>query len=234
MIVEGERSADSLDDQLMRLFSRNIGIGLETLQMKEGLDEAQREIAYRLGGAVESRSKETANHIRRVAEMSALIGVSWGLSEQEAMILKYASPLHDVGKIGIPDHILNKPGKHTAEEWEIMKTHAHIGYELVYSPDLEILRIGGLIALEHHERWDGRGYPFGKAREEIGIHGRIVAAIDVFDALGSKRCYKNAWPLEHIVDVMRQERGAHFDPTVIDVILDRLDDLTAIREALPD
>jgi response regulator RpfG family c-di-GMP phosphodiesterase len=234
MIVEGERSADSLDDQLMRLFSRNIGIGLENLQMKEGLDEAQREIAYRLGGAVESRSKETANHIRRVAEMSALIGVSWGLSEQEAMILKYASPLHDVGKIGIPDHILNKPGKHTAEEWEIMKTHAHIGYELVYSPDLEILRIGGLIALEHHERWDGRGYPFGKAREEIGIHGRIVAAIDVFDALGSKRCYKNAWPLEHIVDVMRQERGAHFDPTVIDVILDRLDDLTAIREALPD
>jgi len=234
LIVEGERSAGSLDDQLMRLFSRNIGIGLENLEIKEGLDEAQREIAYRLGGAVESRSKETANHIRRVAEMSALVGLSCGLSEQEAMILKYASPLHDVGKIGIPDHILNKPGKHTAEEWEIMKTHAHIGYELVYSPDLEILRIGGMIALEHHERWDGKGYPFGKAREEITIHARIVAAIDVFDALGSKRCYKNAWPLEHIIDVLRNERGSHFDPTVVDVIFDRLDDLVAVREALPD
>ncbi|MFY7960929.1 MAG: DUF3369 domain-containing protein [Elsteraceae bacterium] len=234
LIVEGKRSSTGLDDQLLRLFSRNIGIGLENLQMKEGLEEAQREIAYRLGGAVESRSKETANHIRRVAEMSALIGLCWGLSEQEATILKYAAPLHDVGKIGIPDHILNKPGKHTAEEWEIMKTHAHIGYELVYSPDLEILKVGGLIALEHHERWDGRGYPFGKAREEIGVHGRIVAAIDAFDALGSKRCYKNAWPLEQIVDLLRQERGAHFDPTVVDLILARLDDLMAIRAALPD
>lgn len=234
LIVEGKRSNLSLDDQLLKLFSRNIGIGLDNLQLKEGLEEAQREIAYRLGGAVESRSKETANHIRRVAEMSALIGLDWGLSEQEAVVLKYASPLHDVGKIGIPDHILNKPGKHTAEEWEIMKTHAHIGYELVYSPDLEILKIGGLIALEHHERWDGRGYPFGKAREEIGIQGRIVAAIDVFDALGSKRCYKEAWPMEHIVDLLRHERGAHFDPTIIDLILARLDDLLAIRAALPD
>ncbi len=234
LLVEGRRSNDAIDEKLLNLFSRNVGIGFENLQLKESLEETQREIAYRLGGAVEFRSKETANHIRRVAEMSAMIGRCWGLSEREAEVLKYASPLHDVGKIGIPDHILNKPGKHDPDEWEIMKTHTQLGYDLVYNPDLEILRVGGIIALEHHERWDGGGYPFGKRGEEIGVHGRVVAAIDVFDALGSRRCYKEAWPIDRILDLLIKERGHHFDPAIVDLMIERVDDLNAIRAALPD
>ncbi len=234
LFVEGCGQGGDIDRKLLDIFSRNISLGFENLHLKESIEETQREIAYRLGGAVESRSKETANHIRRVAQMSALIGRAYGLSEHETEVLKHASPLHDVGKVGIPDHVLNKPGKHTPEEWEIMKTHTQIGADLLSDSGQEILQIGGVIALEHHERWDGGGYPFQKSGREISIQGRIVAAIDVFDALGSRRCYKEAWPAKTILDLFDHERGRHFDPEIVDLMLERLDDLDAIRTLYPD
>ena len=234
LFAEGCAEASELDRKLLKIFSTNIGVGFENLQLRESIEETQREIAYRLSGAVESRSKETANHIRRVAHMSAAIGRAYGMSEHDAEVLRHASPLHDVGKVGIPDHVLNKPGKHSPEEWEVMKTHAQLGYDLLCGSDQEILQIGGLIALEHHERWDGDGYPHRKAGRDISPQGRIVAAIDVFDALGSQRCYKEAWPMERILALLRSESGRHFDPDIIDLMFGRMDDLMAIRERFPD
>jgi response regulator RpfG family c-di-GMP phosphodiesterase len=234
LFAEGCAEPSELDRKLLKIFSTNISVGFENLQLRESIEETQREIAYRLSGAVESRSKETANHIRRVAHMSAEIGRAYGLSEHDAEVLRHASPLHDVGKVGIPDHVLNKPGKHSPEEWEIMKTHAQLGHDLLSGSDQEILQIGGLIALEHHERWDGEGYPYRKSGKEISPQGRIVAAIDVFDALGSQRCYKDAWPMERILDLFRAESGRHFDPEIVDLMFHRMDDLLAIRERYPD
>lgn len=234
LFVEGCKQISEFDRNLLDIFSRNISVGFENLQLRESIEATQREIAYRLGGAVESRSKETANHIRRVSLMSALIGRAYGMTERDAEVLRHAAPLHDVGKIGIPDHVLNKPGKHTPEEWEVMKTHAMIGHELLDGSDQEILQVGGMIALEHHERWDGGGYPYCKAGEEIGVHGRIVAAVDVFDALGSRRCYKEAWPLDKILELMRGESGKQFDPDVVALMLENLEPLVSIREAHPD
>jgi len=234
LFAEGCDAPSDLGRKMLKIFSANIGVGFENLQLRENLEATQQEIAYRLSGAVETRSKETANHIRRVAHMSAAIGRAYGMSEREAEVLKHASPLHDVGKVAIPDHVLNKPGKHSPEEWEVMKTHAQLGHDLLSGSDQEILQIGGLIALEHHERWDGDGYPHRKSGQDISPHGRIVAAIDVFDALGSQRCYKDAWPMERIIDLLRAESGRHFDPEIIDLMLTRMGDLVAIRELYPD
>jgi response regulator RpfG family c-di-GMP phosphodiesterase len=139
-----------------------------------------------------------------------------------------------VGKVGIPDSILNKPGKHTAEEWEIMQTHALIGEEILAKSDKRILQLGSIIAGQHHEKWNGKGYPRGLKGEEIHIAGRITALADVFDALGSKRCYKEAWPIEDIVAVIKEERGEQFDPRLVDLIEDNIDALVAIRENFPD
>lgn len=234
LFAEGFGERSELDRKLLSIFSTNISVGFENLHLRETIEETQREIAYRLSGAVETRSKETANHIRRVAQMSAAIGRAYGMSERDAEVLLHASPLHDVGKVGIPDHVLNKPGKHSPEEWEVMKTHAQLGYDLLSGSDQEILQIGGLIALEHHERWDGDGYPYRKSGKDISPQGRIVAAIDVFDALGSQRCYKDAWPMERILDLFRAESGRHFDPDIVTLMFNRMDDLVAIRERYPD
>ncbi len=234
VVVEGCAGVGDVDRGLLDLFGRNVGIGFENLKLKEDISETQRQIGYRLGSAVEFRSTETRNHIRRVAEMSGLLARASGMAEQDAEILQHASPLHDVGKICIPDAILNKPGKHTAEEWEIMKSHAPRGYELLAGSDQETLQVGAIIALEHHERWDGGGYPFGKRGEEIGIHGRIVAAADAFDALLGRRCYKEPWPIERVLDLFRTERGGQFEPRIVDLILERIDDLLAIQARFPD
>ncbi len=234
LFAEGCVEPSDLDRKLLRIFSTNISVGFENLQLRETIEETQREIAYRLSGAVETRSKETANHIRRVAHMSAAIGLAYGMSEREAEVLLHASPLHDVGKVGIPDHVLNKPGRHSPEEWEVMKTHAQLGHDLLCGSDQEILQIGGLIALEHHERWDGEGYPHRKSGKDISPQGRIVAAIDVFDALGSQRCYKQAWPMERILGLFQEESGRHFDPDIVGIMFDHMDHLVAIRERYPD
>ena len=234
LYVRGYQPRSELDRQQLDIFARNIGDSFENIQLKEAIEDAQREIIYRLGGVVETRSKETANHVRRVAKISRLLARAAGMTEREALIFEYASPMHDIGKVGIPDEILNKPGKLTPEEWEIMKTHAYVGYDILKGSDHEILQTAAIIALEHHEQWDGGGYPFNKRGHEISLHGRITAIADVFDALASERCYKAAWPMDRVLKLFREEQGRHFDPHLVDLMFEALDDIVAIRDQFRD
>ncbi len=223
-----------LDRSLLELFTRNVGIAYQNIELHQDIENTQREIVYMLGEAVETRSKETGNHVKRVAEISKLLGLGYGLEEPDVNILKLASPMHDLGKIGIPDAILNKPGRHTEEEFEIMKTHAILGHDMLINSERKILRAGAIIARDHHEKWNGAGYPNGCKENDIHIYGRIVAIADVFDALGSERCYKKAWPLDKIIDLMREERGHHFEPKLVDILLANMDQVTAIRDQYAD
>ncbi|WP_417704058.1 DUF3369 domain-containing protein [Rheinheimera aquimaris] len=225
---------EQTDHQLLSYFSHNIAIAYENIRLRELMRESQRELAYILGEAVEKRSKETGSHVKRVANYSYLLAIHYGLTEYEAEKIKLASPLHDLGKIAIPDHILNKPGKHDAAEWAIMQQHAELGYQILQHSTNEIMQMGAIIAHQHHEKWNGKGYPQGLAKDDIHIAGRITALADVFDALGSDRCYKKAWPLPDIIELIRQERGQQFDPALADILLNNLDDFLAIRDAYPD
>lgn len=234
LYLTGFRPHSSFDHHLVELFLRNVGASFDNLLLHEEIEETQREIVYRLGGAVETRSRETGNHVKRVAEMSELLGLLAGMPTEEAERLKYASPMHDVGKIGIPDAILNKPDKLLAGEWEIMKQHTQMGYELLKGSKRGILILGGIVALEHHEKWDGSGYPYGKCGEEIHLAARITALVDVFDALSSQRCYKDAWSFDAALDLIRAESGKHFDPRLVALFLARLPDFIAIKLRYPD
>ncbi len=232
--MSGIQEIGAYEKDLIELFTRNVSIAFENIHLHEDLEATQREIVYMLGEAVETRSQETGNHVKRVAEISKLLALACGLSHDEAEVIKFASPLHDVGKIGIPDAILNKPGRHTDEEREIMKTHAQIGHNMLKGSRRRVLQAGAIIANEHHERWDGDGYPNCKSGEEIHIYGRITAVADVFDALGSDRCYKKAWPMDKVIRLFEEECGRQFDPTLVEALLTNLDKVKAIQERLPD
>jgi PAS domain S-box-containing protein len=199
------------------------------LAVKDIVD-TQKEVVFTMGAIGESRSKETGLHVKRVADYSYTLAILHGCSEDEAELLKLASPMHDIGKVGISDDILNKPGRLTYEEFEVMKTHSLLGYEMLKNSKREILKTSAIVAYEHHERWDGKGYPRGLKEDEIHIYGRITALCDVFDALGSYRVYKEAWSLEKILDLFKEERGKQFDPDLIDLFLNNLDKFLKIRD----
>lgn len=203
-------------------------------QRTRELDETRLEIIRRLGRAAEYRDNETGLHIIRMSQYSQILGLADGMTQAEADILLNASPMHDIGKIGIPDRILLKPGKLSPEEWEIMKTHATIGSEILSGHDSELMQVARLIALNHHEKWDGSGYPSGKAGDEIPLVGRIIAVADVFDALTTARPYKKAWPVEDAIDYITQNRGKHFDPRLADLFLANLPEILAIRAKYPE
>jgi response regulator RpfG family c-di-GMP phosphodiesterase len=225
---------EEMQHSLLEFFANNIAVAHENLKLRDFVKESQKELSYVIGEAVEMRSKETGSHVKRVAHGSYLLAKLAGLSEYDAEMIKLASPLHDVGKVGIPDLILNKPGKHDENEWKIMKTHAQIGYEMLSKSENPILALGAQIAFQHHEKWDGSGYPRSLAGEGIDIAGRITALIDVFDALGSNRCYKVAWQNKDIQALIEKQSGAHFDPTLAKLLLDNIEEFYAIREAYPD
>jgi len=180
----------------------------EIITLHQEIEHTQEEIIFRMGEIGETRSKETGNHVRRVARYSEILAKHYGLSEEDTIKLTQASPMHDIGKVAIPDNILNKPGKLTNEEWHIMKTHAQIGYDLFKNSNKELLQTAAIIAYEHHEKYNGSGYPRGLKGEEIHIYGRITAFADVFDALGSKRVYKDTWSDEKIFQLFKDERRA--------------------------
>jgi response regulator RpfG family c-di-GMP phosphodiesterase len=211
-----------------------VSIAYENVMLREEIEGTQKDMVYMLGEAIETRSRETGQHVRRVAEYCRLIALGMGLTEREAEILHIASPLHDFGKIGIPDGILHHPGALGEHEWAVMKTHAQIGANLLGRSDREILKAASIIAGDHHEKWNGSGYPNGKKGEDIHIYGRICALADVFDALGSKRCYKDAWPLDKILEFLHEQRGEHFDPAMVDWVLENLDQMKKIRKQFPD
>ena len=223
-----------LDYKLVEVFCTNVSIGFENLHLNQELFDSQLEMIFLLAGAAESRSQETAAHVKRVGYLAEFLAREYGLDETTCDFFRYASPLHDIGKIGIPDSILNKPGPHTAEESVIMKRHAEIGHQMLSQSRRGILRMAAEIALSHHENWDGSGYPRGLAGEDIPISGRITMLADVFDALGSHRCYKDAWQSEEIRDFIVQQTGTKFDPRLVHILLDKWSDAEAIRAATPD
>lgn len=234
LILDNIESIDSVENDLIQLFIKNVSIAFENVYLHTDLEETQREIVCLLGESVERRSKETGNHVRRVAAISEILALESGLSAEEAQILKYASPLHDLGKIAIPDEILNKPGIHTPDETVIMREHAKIGYEMLVSSKRKVLRAAAIVAHEHHERWDGNGYPQGKSGEDIHLYGRITAVADVFDALSNDRCYKKAWPHEDVIKFFEQERGKQFDPNLVDLLLKNMEKISVIQEQYKD
>ncbi len=222
------------DRSLLELFFRNVTLGLENIYLRQDIEASQKELVYMLADAVETRSNETGNHVKRVGEYSYELGLLAGMNESDAETLRSSSPLHDIGKIGIPDAILNKPGKLTAEERIVMNSHATQGARLLANSDKHILKMASIIAGQHHERWDGKGYPLGLAGEEIHLYGRIVCLTDIFDALLSKRCYKPAWTREQVTEYIQSESGAFFDPKLATLLLENLEIFFKIRKDLPD
>lgn len=204
---------------------------LENLRM---LKQTQLEIIIRLGKAAEFRDDETGRHIERIADYVNLISDGIGLDKEQTMMMRYASPMHDVGKIGIPDNILLKSGKLTDDEFNIIKLHTVIGGKILAGTTLPLLELAMEIALTHHERWDGSGYPCGLKGEDTPISGRIVAITDVFDALTSDRVYKTAWPIERALDYIKDQRGKQFDPKVVDAFFDVSDSIIQIRKTKSD
>ncbi|MBN2965114.1 HD domain-containing protein [Sulfurospirillum sp. T05] len=207
---------------------------LET-RLQESVDEivqTQREILYTVGAIGEKRSKETGLHVKRVAHYSYVLAKLYGLDEKQAQLLREASPMHDIGKVGIPDSVLLKPGPLDDEEWAIIKTHPTLGYEMLKHSNREILQAAAIIAHEHHERWDGKGYPRGLKDEEIHIFGRITAIADVYDALGHDRVYKKAWSLAQIQELFHEEKGRGFDPVLSELFLTHIHQFETIKSNL--
>ena len=222
------------DHQLLELFFKNITVGLENLNLWKDIEETQSEIVYLLGDAVETRSNETGNHVRRVAEIARQLGLMHGMDEEEANILHSAAPLHDIGKIGIPDAILNKQGKLTTDEWEVMKTHTVIGSRILSGSKRPVLQAAATIAMQHHENWNGSGYPGALSGHDIHVYARIVAIADVMDALCSERCYKPGWSLDEAMDFLLQQSAIKFDPTLIELVMDNRQVFEEIRARYPE
>lgn len=210
------------------------GKALDAALLQEEIEATQRELIFTLAEAGEKRSKETGQHVKRVAEYSYLFASGCGMSDTEAQLVRLAAPMHDIGKIAIPDAILQKPGKLDENEWGIMKTHSELGYEILMHSERRMLKAAAVIARQHHEKWDGSGYPQGLKGEGIHMYGRITAMADVFDALGCPRVYKPAWELERIVSLFKAERAHQFDPELVDVFLKHLDAVVKIKETYKD
>jgi putative two-component system response regulator len=203
-------------------------------QAFERIKSVSLEAIYRLTRAAEYKDEDTGSHIQRMSNYAAAIARHMGLGKRVTESILYATPMHDIGKIGIPDRILLKPGKLDPDEWAVMKQHTAIGARILEGSSTGIIRLGEIVALTHHEKWDGSGYPRGLKGKQIPLVGRIVAIADVFDALTSKRPYKEAFSLEKSYEIIRQGRGNHFDPAVVDVFFSAEAKILKIKEAFHD
>jgi len=224
----------NVDAELLLLISNYAASAIENAMLYDKLRDTQTKIINKLSSAAEFKDQETSKHTKRVGLYSALLAEKYGLSKDDIYTIELAAPMHDTGKIGIPDKILLKPEKLTSDEFEIMKTHTQIGHDLLIDNDNEYLKAAALIALEHHEKWDGSGYPHGKKGEEISIFGRIVAIADVFDALISIRPYKIAWSFNEAHSLLKKNSGTHFDPQLIQLFNENIEKIHSIYEELKD
>ncbi len=213
----------------LALYDQSVELERQVRQRTSELQDSRLQIVQSLGKAAEYKDNETGMHVVRMSHYSQLLALKSGLDEYTAELLLHAAPMHDVGKIGIPDHILQKPGKLDDAEWAIMKTHPQIGSEILGNSDSELMKMAREVALNHHEKYDGSGYPAGKAGKDIPYIARIVTIADVFDALTSVRPYKEAWSAEKAFDLLKDERGSHFDPDLVDLFLRLKDEVLAIK-----
>ncbi|WP_028577938.1 DUF3369 domain-containing protein [Desulfomicrobium escambiense] len=234
LYFEVGRELDENDHDLLELFFTNVSLAFDNLFLNKGIEDTQKEVIFHIAETMECRSAETGSHVRRVSEYVRLMALKYGLPEEEAEMLKIASTAHDLGKIGIPDSILNKPGPLTPAEFEVIKSHVRRGYELLSRSTSPIIQTAARIVLLHHERWDGNGYPQGLREEEIHVHGRIVAVADVFDALSNKRVYHEAWNWDQVFAHFLEESGRHFDPCLVDILLENREEFMAIWEQYHD
>ncbi len=232
--IENKLHRDNLED-IVRTRTMALQQALEWLERSEKeLRLSREETIQRLAIAAEYRDSATAQHIQRMSHYCELLARRYGLSAERCDLIRTASPMHDIGKIGTPDHVLLKPGKFTQDEFNVIAQHAEIGYRILAGSDAEILNVAATIALTHHERWNGSGYPRQLKGEAIPVEGRIAAIADAFDALTTARVYKPAFAFDHAVDLMSKHRGEHFDPELLDVFLSSLPDIKRIQEQYAD
>ena len=234
VIIRTARPIGAHEHAILSAFSANVSLAFENLTLSRHIEDAQREMIYMLGEAVERRSSVTGSHVKRMARIVGLLARKLGIPEDAAQVMELGAPLHDIGKIAIPDQILNKPARLTDDEMDLMRTHAMIGFDILKPHTTGMLRQAAEIALTHHERWQGQGYPGGLAGENIPLPGRISAVADVFDALSVERPYKPSWPIEEAFAFVREQSGVLFDPRIAQILLDSRDEVIAIYAADPD
>lgn len=234
LYLQGCKALSTIQKNLVRIYANNIAIGFDNISLSREIINTQKEVILTLGEIVETRSQETAHHVTRVAEICYLLAKKAGIDEKTCELLRLASPMHDVGKIGVPEAVLNKPGKLTDDEFKIIQQHSQTGYEILKKSNRSIMKMAAIVALQHHEKWDGSGYPQGLSGEDIHVFGRIAAIADVFDALTHKRCYKDAWPLDKVVKLFETEAGHHFDAKLVDIFLININEFSEIINRFPE
>jgi len=225
---------DSDAEMLIQAFASQAGVSVVNAQLDQELNKAHQETLFRLSTAAEYRDKETSNHIKRMSHYSRIIAKEYGLPKEDVLSIYASSPMHDVGKIGIPDHILQKPGALDPEERAVMETHAIIGAHILKDSNVPVVRQAAIVALTHHEKFDGTGYPRKMKGRNIPLVGRIVALADVFDALSSRRCYKEPWPEEKVLALLTDQKGKHFDPEMVDCLLNSMAEVRNIQAQFMD
>ncbi len=233
LVLRGVEEISDIDAQLLEVFCSGVAIAFDNILLTQEITDTQAELIMRLGDVVESRSNEAGNHVRRMSELCNLMAESAGMPEEERAVLKHAAPMHDIGKIATPDAVLLKPGKLDAAEWEIMKQHPAVGASILDGSQRPILKAAAVIAHQHHEKFDGSGYPRGLKGDQIHLYARIVAVADVFDALMHKRCYKEAWPVEDVMGHLREVAGHHLDPVYVEHLIKNMDKAQEIIARFP-
>ncbi|WP_286261284.1 response regulator [Thalassotalea atypica] len=234
LYIEFEDDNENFRTNLAELYATNVALILEGLSNKNEIERTQKELINIVSEAVEARGKENSAHVQRVASICEIFGNKLELSQPFIDALKLAAPLHDIGKIAIPEHILQKSGELNAEEWQIMQTHAESGAHLLSKSTASISKLGARLAHYHHENWDGSGYPEGLCGEEIPLEARIMAIADVFDTLGSKRCYQEIWQDDNIKEFIASQRGKKFEPRLVDIFIEHYHEFINIRALMPD
>jgi response regulator RpfG family c-di-GMP phosphodiesterase len=234
LVLRGVDEISEIDVQLLDVFCSGVAIAFDNILLNQEITDTQAELILRLGDVVESRSNEAGNHVRRMAQVCHLLAQESGMSDDETAVLMHAAPMHDIGKIATPDAVLLKPGRLTPEEWEVMKLHPTVGLQILDGSQRPILKAAAVIAHQHHEKWDGSGYPQGLKGEQIHPYARIVAVADVFDALTHARCYKEAWPVEQVRDYLREVAGHHLDPHYVDILIKNIDKAAEVNRRWPD
>jgi len=228
------KCGSEIDSDLIRIFFSNMFLALDNFVLNRNVQVTQREIISTLSEIVEKRDMSTANHIKRVSEYVYVLGKNLGLDIESCKNMKIACMMHDVGKIGISEKILLKPAALTVEEFDEIKEHTSIGHRLLENSPLPIMKVAAEIALNHHERWDGSGYPNNVGERKIPLNARILSVLDVFDALSHKRIYKEPWTLEETLDYIRSQSGKMFDPELVDLFFESMDEILEIWNTYPD